>query len=180
VEGFLFWRNPQIGLIGPRLSYERFRGLDQFIYGAHAEGYYNNITIRAEGGGLTSYGHKRHENFDDEHQRQESFGYGQLDIHWYLMPNLDLNGAGAVTDRQAVGQIGFELQPGFAVLPGLSVLADLGAGNHDLKYASIGVRYYFSENKSLVRRHREDMVLPAMDLFAFNDLHQMHKPQFLS
>ncbi|STX28168.1 Uncharacterised protein [Legionella beliardensis] len=170
VEGILFWRNPAYGLLGPRVDYTDFHRLEQYLYAAHGEGYFNTLTIRAEGGGISAHCHGR----------DQSSGYAELDAHWYVMPNLDLNIGGAIAKERSAGQVGFEFQPGLAVLPGLSVLADFRAGDHNLRYASLGLRYYFADTKSLIRRHREDMVLPSMDLLALEDIHMRQAPQFHS
>lgn len=172
IDGYLFWRDPNQGLLGPHLEYNKFRDFEYLLYGGHAEKYYTNLTLVAEGGAA----HSDRNHIDDN----KNTGYGELLLHWYAEPDLRLHVGAAAIDNQTIGEIGVEFQPGFLALPGLSVFADGGVGKHDLKYADVGIRYYFGTEKPLVRRHREDNVLPTLDVFAFRDFQPKHNPQFHS
>ena len=42
------------------------------------------------------------------------------------------------------------------VLAGLALFLDAAKGSNDFDMATVGVRYYFGANKSLIQRHRQD------------------------
>jgi len=65
-------------------------------------------------------------------------------------------------------------------LPGLSVFADVGGGSGDLRYGFLGLRYYFSDSKSLIRRHREDNIPPTLDLLLASNHHNVMASKFHS
>ncbi len=157
-DGIIFWRNPAVGLAGPVAKYIKMEDDHQTTWGLHGEAYVGPLTAVAEIGGV-------------DHSTLEDTYYGQAVIHWYPNPELQLYAGGVLAHNdKAAGQIGVEYQMGLSVLPGLSIFADVGAASHDLKYAYLGIRNYFGNVKSLIRRHREDNVLPTLDLLLPNKM----------
>ncbi len=167
VDGYVFWRNPAQGLLGPHVMYTELDNIYQTLYGLHGEAYINNLTLVAEGGS----GHQNERNWT---------GYGEALVHWYIRPDWKVHAGYIRLDNLNGGQIGTEYQFGLSSLPGLSVFADAGAGSHDLYYGFLGLRYYFGNSKPLMNRHREDNVLPTLDLLLSNVHHSMLVPSFHS
>src|SRR5579885_1511693 len=171
LDGYIFWRNPAQGLLGPHVAYTNSDHVYQTLYGLHGEDYWKNLTFVGEAGGM-------HEN-----EVGGSY-YAEAIVHWYAIPNLDLNLGGIIVQGDGAGQIGAEYQLGLASLPGLSIFADAGVGAHSLNYGFLGLRYYFGDpcdpGKSLERRHREDMVPPTLDLLVMNTHENVLTPRFHS
>lgn len=154
IDGYVFWRDPAKALFGPHLLYTKSNSFHHALYGLHGEGYLNSLTLALEGGYATR-------------SNRTGAGYGEAILHWYAQPDWRLY-AGAITvNRDVTGAVGTEYQFGLNSLPGLAIFADAGAGSHNLEYGYLGLRYYFGDvndpNKSLIRRQREDMVLPTLD-----------------
>lgn len=157
VDGYVFWRNPVQGLLGPHVLYTRTNNSSSWhhtLYGLHGEGYLNNFTLVAEAGGANR-------------SAQSNTYYAEAIVHWYPQPDWRLYVGGIVLDGNVTGQVGTEYQVGLNSLPGLAIFADAGVGAHDLHYGFLGLRYYFGNvnqpNKPLICRQREDMVLPTLD-----------------
>lgn len=171
VDGYVFWRNPAQGLLGPHVMYTASDHIYQTLYGLHGEGYWDTWTLVGEAGGV-------HQN-----QRSGSY-YAEAIVHWYAQPNLDINLGGISVDGYGAGQIGAEYQLGLSSLPGLSVYADAGVGAQSLSYGFLGLRYYFGDPcnpcKPLIQRHREDMVPPTLDLLVHNTREEVAAPRLTS
>jgi hypothetical protein len=167
VDGYIFWRNPAQGLIGPHVMYTESDNIYETLYGMHGEAYVNNLTVVVEGG--------------EDHQNTRKWsGYGEAIVHWYIKPNWKVDTGYLHLDKDNVGQVGTEYQLGLSSLPGLSIFADAGAGSDSLGYGFIGLRYYFGDDKPLMRRHREDNVLPTFDLLVASHHHNTLMPSFHS
>lgn len=142
-QGHLFIRDPSSYLVGIQAQYVNLSGDDIFRVGPEFELYLDNITFS----GVASFETSNHDLSDDDF-------VGGLQAAFYATENFALTaGYRHFLDTDA-GAIGFEYQP--ESLP-VSFYADAMAGTDD--YLSIvgGVRFYFGgEEKSLIRRHRED------------------------
>jgi hypothetical protein len=167
IDGYVFWRDPDQGLIGPHVMYTETDNMYQTLYGAHGEAYLNNITVIGEGGGA-------HQNTRDWS------GYGEAIVHWYIKPDWKIHAGYLRLNSSNAGQVGTEYQLGLSSLPGLSVFADVGAGTGDMRYGFLGLRYYFGETKSLMRRHREDNIPPTLDLLLASNHQNTMAPRFHS
>lgn len=167
VDGYLFWRDPALGLLGPHVTYTSTDNVYTTLYGGHAEAYVENVTLSGEGGGA----HQNIRNWS---------GYGEATVRWYAKPDWQIYAGYSRLEGDNGGELGTEYQLGLSSLPGLSVFADLGDGSHSLRYAFLGLRYYFGENKSLIRRHREDNVLPSLDLMFMGHHRNIMSPRFHS
>lgn len=168
IDGYIFWRDPLQGMVGPHLTYTDTPGLYQTLLGLHGERYLNSLTLVGEFGA-------RHFNTDDENSY-----YAEALLHWYTINNWDLNLGFINIDGNVAGQIGTEYEVGLQSLPGLSVFADFGVGSHNLVYGLLGIRYYFGDAcKSLMCRHREDNIPPTLDLVMLGKGHAK-VPAFVS
>ncbi len=167
VDGYVFWRDPAKGLLGPHVMYTKSGNFHDTLYGLHGEFYLYNWTLTGEGGGA---------NISDN-GRTNSY-YAEAIVNWYAQPDWRLYAGAIVLDGNATGQIGTEYQLGLSSLPGLTIFADAGAGAHDLSYGFLGLRYYFGDVsnpcKTLMRRQREDMVIPTLDPVAKSKPHFSH------
>lgn len=156
IDGYIFWRNPAQGLVGPHVMYTKSSDFHDTLYGLHGESYLDNWTLVAEAGGASITNGTGSGSY-----------YGEAIVNWYAQPDWRVYVGGIVLSGDVTGQIGTEYQLGLSSLPGLTVFADAGTGAHDLNYGFLGLRYYFGDVcdpcKSLERRQREDMVLPTLD-----------------
>ncbi len=154
IDGYIFWRNPAQGLLGPHVMYTKSSNFHDTLYGLHGEYYLDNWTLTGELGGASR-------------SPNSNGGYGEAIVNWYAIPDWRVYAGAIDLAGDVTGQIGTEYQLGLSSLPGLAVFADAGAGAHDLNYGFLGLRYYFGDVcnpcKSLERRQREDMVLPTLD-----------------
>lgn len=149
VGGHLFWRDPSSALVGAIASYARedVSGgpeLESIRLGGETEIYLGDFTVQARAG--HQFGH----NVDDGF-------FGRVDVSWYATDDFRLRLGVAndpIVDTTVSGDV--EFRPGYEAMPGLAYFADAAAGDDNYVRASIGVRFYFGENKSLKRRHRED------------------------
>lgn len=153
VEGFVFWRNPCQGLLGPHIAYINVRHLYLTMYGLYGEAYLNDWTISLDASEVSK-------------NNASNTYFAQAFIHWYSNPNLRFGtGYGRMKDNGAL-VIDAEYMPGsLSSFPGLSLFAEIGAGNQELRFGFLGLRYYFgSDPIPLINRHREDMVPPQFNL----------------
>tara|TARA_R110000868_G_scaffold41729_3_gene142125 strand:+ start:4579 stop:5436 length:858 start_codon:yes stop_codon:yes gene_type:complete len=150
IGGHLFWRDPAKGLIGLTTSYVTFPNVsgqydfDMKRFGAESEFYLGNITLSFSGG------YQNGHNTDDG-------SYGTAMGYWYANDNLRL-GIGATKNplSDTDGIIDAEWQPNFAVESGMTLFAGTTFGRNNLLIAQTGIRFYFSDPKTLKQRNRED------------------------
>jgi hypothetical protein len=142
-QGHLFIRDPSSYLLGVTGQYVDLDGDDIFRVGPEFELYLDNVTFS----GVAAFEATDGDLDDDD------FVAG-LHASFYATENFALTAGYRHFLDTDVGAIGFEFQPEW--LP-VSFYADGMLGTDD--YLSIigGVRFYFGgEEKSLIRRHRED------------------------
>lgn len=171
VGGHLFWRDPMKALVGVTASYVEFEGDDGAFdffpleyapglsitrVGAEAELYLEQFTLAAGAGYqfidfTGDFVPHPNSGFEDDGL------YGQLDLSWYATDNLVLS-VGAATDPNTdiLGTAGVEWAPAIESFDGLALFADGAVGEDDYASASLGVRFYFGEGKTLKERHRFD------------------------
>jgi hypothetical protein len=146
--GHLFWRDPNLGLIGATGSSADINGTVINRFGLEGEAYLGPITLAGAGGWQNGESRKT--------------GWGSLDLRWYPIANLALEiGAGAMSGNRT-GHLGFEWQPLNEIAPGFALFADGAIGTKDYDHALGGVRLYFGASKTLKARHREDDPLNLM------------------
>lgn len=166
--GHLFWRNPAYGLLGVYGGYTHREDIDGFVarVGIEGEYYWENWTAKALVGV---------EFVDSDNPlltaEDQSF-FSLADISYYANENLQLSvGHRYISERNALA-LGIEYQLSQAVFAsGVSLFAEARIGEDDYQAAWGGVRFYFGEDKSLMRRHREDDpdFLGDEDLFGLED-----------
>lgn len=146
--GHLFWRDPSMGLVGLYGQYGEFKKASAARLGVEGEAYFGKFTL----GGNVAY----QWGSDSRKVSVEDGIVAGVNLKFYVTDNFMLRAGGGIEGGSGFGKGGFEFQPGFAALPGLSVFADAGGGGNDHFFALAGIRYYFGDNKTLIRRHRED------------------------
>jgi len=140
--GHLFWRDPDLGLMG--LVTERIWIGDRFFNRAGAEGelYESRWTLAGAAG---------YQNGLVPHSL-----YTKLDLRLYLTEDLMISPGIHQSGGRYLGRGSIEWQAGSIGRTGLALFADAGAGTHGTGFIVAGVRLYFGAAKSLKRRHRED------------------------
>lgn len=166
--GHLFWRNPAHGLLGVYGAYTHREDIDGSVarLGVEGEYYWENWTAKALVGV---------EFVDSDNPllaaEDESF-FALSDISYYANENLQLSvGHRYISERNALA-LGVEYQLDQSVFAsGVSLFAEARIGENAYQAAWGGVRFYFGEAKSLMRRHREDDpdFLGDEDLFGLED-----------
>ncbi|MBK1867375.1 hypothetical protein [Taklimakanibacter albus] len=143
--GHLFIRDPQTYLFG--VTGGGVDGDDTKLYavGPEAEVYLGNLTLEAWGGYL---------NIDQDDGGGKDSGFIIGDVAYYPTDDLRLSVGGKLVDDQQGLRAGFEYQIGG--MP-MSVYSKADYGDDDFFSILGGLRFYFGgEDKSLIRRHRED------------------------
>lgn len=143
--GHLFIRDPQTYLFG--VTGGAVDGDDTKLYavGPEAEVYLGNLSLEAWGGYL---------NIDPDDGGGKDTGFIIGDVAYYLTDDLRLSLGGKIVDDEEGLRAGFEYQ--FGGIP-MSVYSKADYGDNDFFSILGGLRFYFGgEDKSLIRRHRED------------------------
>lgn len=166
--GHLFWRNPAYGLLGVYGAYTHRDDIDGSVsrIGVEGEYYWQNWTARALVG-------VEFVDTDNALLITDSENFFALsDISYYANENLQLSvGHRYIHERNALA-LGVEYQLDQQVFSsGVSLFAEARIGEDDYQAAWGGVRFYFGEDKSLMRRHREDDpdFLGDEDLFSLEE-----------
>jgi hypothetical protein len=142
VGGHVFWRDPDLGLIGLIGSYQELDNFSLIQNGAEGELYLKDFTFRTRMG----YQYR-----DVDHGV-----FAELGIKYYLMDNIMLEVDPEVAAGDCSLGFGLEYQPDFEFLPGLAIFAEGEVGENDYDHWFCGISYYFGSKKSLEQRHRED------------------------
>jgi hypothetical protein len=140
--GHLFVRDPESYLIGIHGQYLDLDGDDVFRIGPEFELYLNQVTVS----GILGF-----ETIDDFDTDDVVAGF---EAAYYVTDNFKVGAGYRHFLDVDVGALTMEFQP--ETLPA-SVFADVMAGSDDYFSVTGGFRFYFGgEDKSLIRRHRED------------------------
>ncbi len=150
--GHLFWRDPSIALLGIYGSYTTIEALDGDIarLGVEGEYYWNQLTLKAVIGA----------EFIDidapvDYDGTNLFAFS--DLSYYANDNLELSVGHRYTGEKHALALGVEYQLSQQVFAsGVSLFAEGRIGEDDYKGAWAGVRMYLGDEKTLIRRHRED------------------------
>ncbi|MFZ5672297.1 MAG: hypothetical protein ACOZAM_04960 [Pseudomonadota bacterium] len=143
--GHLFIRDPQTYLFG--VTGGAVDGDDTKLYavGPEAEIYLGNLSLEAWGGYL---------NIDPDDGGGKDSGFIIGDVAYYPTDDLRLSVGGKVVDDREGLRAGIEYQIGG--MP-MSVYSKADYGDDDFFSILGGLRFYFGgDDKSLIRRHRED------------------------
>jgi hypothetical protein len=140
--GHLFIRDPASYLVGIHGQYIDLDGDDIFRIGPEFEIYLDQFTISGV------LGFEGVDDFDTDDV------VGGIEASYYITDNFKVGAGYRHYIDLDVGALTMEFQP--ENFP-LSIFADAMAGSDDFVSVSGGFRFYFGgEDKSLIRRHRED------------------------
>jgi hypothetical protein len=160
ISDHLFWRDPSrglLGLYGSYAHYEGFGGIDEWRIAAEAELYWDHFTLRGiagiEGGDadrqVTPAGIANYE--------IDTRFYDKVDAAFYPVPDLQLfvghRYIGGIHALGLGGEYLWRSDGGTAT----ATFAEGRIGQEGNHAVWAGLRFYFGrEEKSLMRRHRED------------------------
>ncbi len=138
--GHIFYRDPSSYLLGFYGSFNKIGENDLHRIAIEGELYLQQFTFSGIIGSE-----------DSDNTNSDMFGAGK--ISFYLSDNLKINGGVAQFLDVNVATAGIEWQ-----LEGsnFSLFADAAFGDNNHNSVFGGLRYYFGEQKTLIRRHRED------------------------
>lgn len=151
VAGHLFWRDPDVALIGIAggvlaSNAPLVAGANQVaVFAVEAEAYLDDLTLSGLAG------------FQVTGTPASDGVVARLDLEWYATEDLMFS-AGVETNPQvnALGRLGVEYRPAFEALPGLSVFAEGAVGSQGYHRVLGGIRFYFGESETLQAKHRRD------------------------
>lgn len=160
----LFWRDPSTALLGVYGSYIHREDVDGYVarIGVEGEYYWNNWTVGAVVGA----------EFLEAGDEDDSNFFALSDISYYATDNLELSVGHRYTGERHAAAVGVEFQLDQTLFSsGVSLFAEGRLGEDDYQAAWGGIRFYLGEEKSLIRRHREDDpdFLGVDDLFTFDE-----------
>lgn len=145
----LFWRNPSKGLLGGYVSANTIGGDDFYRFLGEAHAYRGRFSLEGAAG------------WEEAGLDSGAFWLGQ--VGFYPKQNLRLT-VGALYTHWAdgdhfapgtLGKVGLEYQVRSDDRRAVALFAE-GRFGDDYYAAWTGVRFYFGDDKSLLRRHRED------------------------
>jgi hypothetical protein len=135
-----FWRDSKLGLLGVTGSHAELGKTEANRFGAEGEYYLGQLTFT---------GYVGHQGGDID-----GSAYAGLGGKYYLTDNVMFSALASTSNDLERYALGLETQTS---IRGLSVFARLATGENRYDGAFFGLRFYFSgDNKSLIRRHRED------------------------
>jgi len=150
--GHLFWRKPDIGLVGLTGGYlyrNGFGGVDTFQVGAEGEYYFKRVTFGAFAGvGQINYANPAP--FIDTNPTRF---VGSVSAGCYPINNLLFSASYTTAFNDNLGKGNLEYQ---TPINGLALTAEAALGSHSYDHLLFGIRYYFGGKKSLRDRHRQD------------------------
>ncbi len=116
-----------------------------YAVGPEAEVYLGNLTLEAWGGYV---------NVDSDDGDSKDTGFLIADAAYYLTDDFRVSVGGRIIDDYEGLRAGFEYQ--FGGMP-MSLYSNVEYGDDDYLTVLGGLKFYFGgEDKSLIRRHRED------------------------
>lgn len=150
--GHLFWRDPSYGLLGIYGSFTALDGVDGEIsrIGVEGEHYWNQLTLRGVIGAEFL-------DIDAPINYDETNLFAFSDIAFYPMDDLELSVGHRYTGEKHALALGAEYQLNQQVFSsGVALYAEGRIGEDEYQGAWAGVRMYLGDEKTLIRRHRED------------------------
>jgi hypothetical protein len=151
----LFTRDPESYLLGVTGGVVDGEDATLYAVGPEVELYLGNFSLEAWGGYL---------NIDPDDDSNEDSGFVIADAAFYLTDDFRVSIGGKIVDDYEGLRAGFEYQ--FEGSP-VSIYSKAEYGDDDFVSVLGGLKFYFGgEDKSLIRRHREDDPRNrALDLF---------------
>lgn len=150
--GHLFWRDPSMGLLGLFGSHTYHDNLDGSVsrIGVEAEYYWNRATLKGVVGAEFF-------DFDVATDVDDEGFFAFSDISYYPIDNLELSVGHRYTAETHALALGVEYQLDQQVFSsGVALFAEGRIGENDYQGIWGGVTFYIGDDKSLIRRHRED------------------------
>jgi hypothetical protein len=147
--GHLFWRRPDIGLVGLAGGYLGRSGVDTFHIGAEGEYYLGCFTF----GVFAGVGSINYDDAAPFIDTSPTDFIGRISADWYPLDDLRVGVSYTTAFDNNLGKGEVEYQ---TPLCGLAVTAEVALGDHSYDHWLLGVRYYFGSKKSLRERHRSD------------------------
>jgi hypothetical protein len=142
-EGKVFVRNPDIGSLGLKSSFETLDDIYMVRTAAEAELYLGVVTLGADVGQETGA------DFEN--------AFSQVEVKLYATPDLLLKLEAEFLPDLTVGRIGAEWRPAAEAFPGLSVFADGEFGDDERQSVMLGLKYHFGDqSRTLLDRDRQD------------------------
>ncbi|HEY3760505.1 MAG TPA: hypothetical protein VGN23_02040 [Verrucomicrobiae bacterium] len=147
--GHLFWRDPQIGLLGITGGYLYREGVDTYQVGVEGEYYWRRFTFSAFGGvGSIKYAQPVPFISTDPTRAIVRVSAG-----FYPVDNLltKVSYTREFNNNLLEGNLEFQTP-----IRGLALTGEAAIGSHHYDQMLFGITYYFGRNKSLIDRHRQD------------------------
>lgn len=152
VGGHLFWRDPAYALLGIYGAYTAIEGIDGEVarIGVEGEYYWNQFTVKTVLGAEFI-------DIDPPADVEETDFFAFSDLSYYATDDLELSVGHRYTGEKNALALGVEYQLSQPIFSsGVALYAEGRIGEDDYQGAWAGVRMYLGDNKSLIRRHRED------------------------
>jgi hypothetical protein len=142
-EGKLFARNPDLGSLGLKTSFETLDDIYLVRTAAEAEIYFGMVTLGAD--------------FGRETGTDTDNSFAQVEVKLYATPDLLLKAQAEFLPDLTVGRIEAEWRPAAEAFPGLSVFADGEFGDDARQSVVLGLQYHFGDqSRTLLDRDRQD------------------------
>ena len=147
--GHLFWRDPDMGLVGLTGGYLYRDGVNTYHVGAEGEYYFGRFTFGFFAG-VSSIHYDTAAPFIDTSVTRFA---GAASVDYYLLDDLRLGVTymTAFEDNLIKGDMEYQTP-----IRNVAVTAEVAVGDHGYDHWLVGVRYYFGGNKSLRDRQRRD------------------------
>ena len=147
--GHLFWRDPNIGLLGLTGGYLYRSGVQTYQAGAEGEYYLGRFTFGFFGGAGSIHYDQAVPFIDTNPTRF----IGRLSAGYYPVDNLRVGVSylTAFKENLVKGEVEYQTP-----VRGLALTGEVAKGDHGYDHWLLGVRYYFGAKKSLIERHRQD------------------------
>ena len=142
--GHLFWRNPEIGLLGIAGGYLQQRFVDTYQVGAEGEYYLDRFTFGFFGG-VSSINYDTRVPFIDSNPTEF---IGKISAGYYVLDDLLVRASYTTAFSDGLAKAELEYQ---TPVRGLAVLAEAAKGDHGYDHWLLGVRYYFGGKKISAR-----------------------------
>jgi hypothetical protein len=147
--GHVFWRDPDVGLLGLAGGVLHREGVDTFQAGVEGAYYLGPVTIGAFAGvGSISYANSAP--FIDTNPTKF---IGSVSVDWYALNDLRVGVSYTTAFENNLFKGDVEYQ---TPVNGLALTGEIARGDHDYDHWLLGVRYYFGAKKSLRDRQRQD------------------------
>lgn len=150
--GHLFWRDPAYGLLGLYGSFTALDGIDGEVsrIGVEGEYYWNQLTLKGVVGAEFI-------DVDAPANYDETNLFAFSDLSYYATDDLELSVGHRYTGEKHALALGVEYQLSQQIFSGgVSLFAEGRIGEDEYQGAWAGMRMYLGDEKSLIRRHRED------------------------